>query len=401
MVAGERSCDAQHKSIVVAVAITVLTLITSFLIGALAVQIRQDIPFGEARLGGLISIFSIAAGVISVPAGRLVERIGARRGIQFAACIMGLAATGIAMYANSWGQLAIFLAIGGVAAGMGQPAANLALAQDVAIDKQGLAFGLKQAAVPMASFVAGLTVPIAAGWVGWKSIFALSGLAALPVVLIANQTLSNETSISRVFTSERSPIAQVDLGPLLVLAVGGAFGGSAVASLAAFTVEGAVDIGLQPEHAGLILTLGSSAAVAVRIGAGWQADRRGRKHLVVVAGMLVVGAFGFALIALSSHPGPLIVGVVVGAGAGWGWNGLFHYAVVHNQRQAPAAASSITQTGLFLGAAIGPFAFGTIVQSYSYTHAWFVAVGWLLLAAVFIGIGRWRFGRALLAVRDA
>ena len=69
---------------------------------------------------------------------------------------------------------------------------------------------------------------------------------------------------------------------------------------------------------------------------------------------------------------------------GWGWPGLFHYAVVSANRSAPAAATGITQSGIYVGAAAGPAAFGLIAGRASFAAAWLASAALMLVAAVIV-----------------
>ncbi len=60
---------------------------------------------------------------------------------------------------------------------------------------------------------------------------------------------------------------------------------------------------------------------------------------------------------------------------GWGWPGLFNLAVVQHHREAPAAATGITQSGIYVGAAGGPAAFGLLSTPLGYSGAWAVVAG--------------------------
>ena len=50
-------------------------------------------------------------------------------------------------------------------------------------DRQGRAFGVKEASVPAASLAAGAVLPVAAGAVGWRPVFWLPVLA-VPLVAV-------------------------------------------------------------------------------------------------------------------------------------------------------------------------------------------------------------------------
>ncbi len=79
-------------------------------------------------------------------------------------------------------MLVAYLAMAGIANGISQPAVNLLLARGIPRARQGLAFGVKQGAVPAASSLGGIAVPILGLTVGWQWAFALA--VALPVSLM-------------------------------------------------------------------------------------------------------------------------------------------------------------------------------------------------------------------------
>ena len=104
--------------------------------------------------------------------------------------------------------------------------------------------------------------------------------------------------------------------------------------------------------------------------------------------MLVVGAAGLGLLALPGTA-PLVLGVLLGFGLGWAWPGLMTYAVVRLHPQSPAAATSITQTGVYAGGCLGPLRLGTTATHANYPTMWLTAAGAMLLAALLLGLARW------------
>jgi predicted MFS family arabinose efflux permease len=125
----------------------------------------------------------------------------------------------------------------------------------------------------------------------------------------------------------------------------------------------------------------------MRITGGVAADRWTLRHLRIVAAMAAFGAIGFALIALGATP-TLIIGAILAYGLGWGWPGLFNLAIVRNNTVAPAAATGITQSGVYLGAVSGPLIFGSVVDDIGYPAAWLGAGAAALLGAVTVLAGR-------------
>jgi MFS family permease len=152
-------------------------------------------------------------------------------------------------------------------------------------------------------------------------------------------------------------------------------------------VESSVAAGLRVETAGLMLALGSAVGIVVRVTFGRLADGMGGGSLRLVAAMLGVGVVGFALLANGSG-GLIVPGILLAFGAGWGWPGLFNFAVVRTNPNAPAAATGITQTGASGGAALGPLVFGVVVEAASYEAAWLLCGAIALVALVAILAGR-------------
>jgi len=157
-------------------------------------------------------------------------------------------------------------------------------------------------------------------------------------------------------------------------------------ALGTFLVDSAVARGIAPGPAGLSLTLGSAVCVAARITGGWQADRRPGRQGGVIAGVLACGAVGLGLLAVPG-PLPLIAGVVLGFGLGWSWPGLMNFAVVRLHPQAPAAATSITQTGVYAGGCLGPLGLGALAAATGYPTMWLVAAAAMFPAAVLMRLG--------------
>ena len=177
------------------------------------------------------------------------------------------------------------------------------------------------------------------------------------------------------------------LAALVLLALGIGLGSAAANPLGAFVVESAVAGGVGVGAAGLLLALGSAAGISVRVVFGHLADRLKSGRLRLVAGMLGVGTIGFVLLASGSAP-LLVAGVTVAFAAGWGWPSLFNFAVVKSNPGAPAAATGITQTGASSGAAVGPLAFGLLVEETSFATAWLASGVVAIIAAVAILAGR-------------
>jgi len=380
-----------RQTVLWAIAVATCGVLPPFLTGGLAVQIRTELGFGAAALGVAVSLFFTTQALASAPFGRIVERIGPRRGMQAAALGSAASLLCIALFTSSWNGLIGFLVLGGFANAVSQVAANLALARGVRIERQGLAFGMKQAAIPTATLLSGLAVPLVGTTVGWRWAFIGCALGACAIACTMPKT--TEGQVQR-HTNERGD--DMRPVPLILLALGIGLGSAAAVPLGTFIVESGVAAGFRVEFAGILLAVGGVVGIVVRLALGWLADRRSTGHLGIVAAMLIAGTVGFVLLA-TGVSWLFALGTMLAFGAGWGWHGLFNFAVVKYNRNAPAAATGITQTGAAAGSAVGPFLFGVILESTSYGTAWLSAGAAALVAVAAILAGRWMLIRHLSA----
>ena len=370
------------RPVLLAVAVATAGVLPAFLTGGLAVQMREEFGFGVAALGLAVAAFFVCSSLVSAVMGRLVERIGSRQGMRLSAIGSAASLLGIALLAESWAGLVACLVLGGLANAVSHPATHLSLAREVPACRQGLSFGVKQAAIPAATLLAGLAVPGISLTLGWRWAFAGGAALALAVA-----SLVPEASGSTPRRRERTREKDARVAPLLLLALGIGLGSTAATPLGAFIVESSVAAGLRVETAGLLLALGSAVNIVVRVLFGHLADGMSGGRLRLVAAMLGIGVAGFALLA-TGESGLIVPGALLAFGAGWGWPGLFNFAVVKTSPGAPAAATGITQTGASGGAALGPLVFGLVAEVTSYDVAWLGSGAMALAALVAILAGR-------------
>lgn len=369
----------------------VVATLSMTLVSALAVQVRASLHFGATALGVGVALYFLGAAIGSFPLSLVSERIGGIR-VMRASTVFITVLLALQAVVVSWITLALLLVLAGISSSAMQPAINLFLARRVPEGRQGLAFGVKQAAIPLAALLAGLAVPGIALTVGWRWAFAVAaGLAAGTSVLIPRPV----TPLAARRRQRPEPGPPAPVAPLLVLTIGFGLGISAATGLSAFLVTSAVAAGIGKGTAGLVAALAGAASMTMRIGVGAAADRRRRGHFQMVAGLLAIGAAGYLVLAVGSASRLtwlFALGAVLAMGAGWGFNGLFNFAVVDANRHAPARATGLTAVGGRLGGVIGPLVVGFVAVHGSYARAWeldgvialvaagAIVAGWRLLA---------------------
>ncbi len=375
----------RHPASVLAASTLSITLgaLPIFLVGALAVFIRPEMGFGEARLGALATVYYLFSAVSTVLGGRVSERLGGPGAMSVAAALSLTGLLGVALVAETWTGLAVLLAICGIANGLAFPSSNLAIARGVPLRRQGVAFGVKQSAGPYAVLLAGASVPLIGTTIGWRWAFGIAAVTALPI--IAGYRIRQDAP-----ARARRSRAEVERGPIWVLSAAAFLAVSGTASLGAFYVESAVSAGVSPSLAGTMLALGSVVGVANRIGWGWIADRNRDAHFAIVSTLLVLGGAAFASLGFVGGALSLFGITVFVFSTGWAWPSVLSFAVVHRSPQAPGAASGILGAGQFGGGILGPLVFGIVVEAASYRAAWGAAAGMILAAGACALVGgRW------------
>lgn len=373
------------KSVLLAAGITTFGPLPAFFFGGLAVLIRDEFGFSEARLGAMVAVFFALGAMGSAPAGRLADRVGAVRALRggLGATFAALALTPLA---RTWWQLTLALAVAGIGHAVLQVGANLLLSTNVPARIQGLAFGIKQSAIPLATLTAGAAVPAIGTRYGWR--WAYVGAAAAAGLVLVVQSVRRRAAAAPTRAARPTPAATPSAFPrreLLVLAVAVGFGAGSANALAAFLVTYASETGMPVDRAGILLATVSAVGLATRVGVGGLADWRRSADLVGVAVLLVAGSIGFAAMpAVDPGTWTLWAAATVAFAGGWGWPGLLTFIVARTNAHAPAAATGVTQAGIFAGAVAGPVLFGLAASGLSYEVAWRGAAVAQLVGAVLV-----------------
>ena len=143
-------------------------------ISVLAPTLTRELHWSEADYGAIISWWSIAYGLGAVLVGRLMDRIGVRRGLTLAVGTWSLAAMAHALVRTVAG-FSVVRAVLGVAESGNFPAAVKAIAEWFPKRERALAFGIFNAGPNVAVVVAALLVPWVTLALGWRWAFVATG----------------------------------------------------------------------------------------------------------------------------------------------------------------------------------------------------------------------------------
>lgn len=350
-----------------------------FVPGFLAPVLQAELDLSRTALGVLVGVFYGATGVGSPIAGRLTDRMGARRAVALDQVLVA-----IALVAGAAFPFYPVLIAGAVVAGFGyaltNAGTNLAVAVAVPQRGHGVALATKTAGVPVLVAVSAPLAAAAGEALGWRAVY----LATVPIVLIvavaAWWALPDGRSPARTSgdTAVAAPVHALPRGFLWF-------------PLAAFSLVA----GSQPlyswsvaylhEAGGLVLPLagtftasGSVAAVVAMVLVARRSDRAAASSRIpAVVVLCLVAAAGEALLVAGPATGVpvMVAGVVIATVAQLSAIGLMHAAVVAAAPHAVGRASGVTMAGYYVGALIGAPVFGAVVDATGgYVPAWTISL---------------------------
>ncbi|MCB0919370.1 MAG: MFS transporter [Actinobacteria bacterium] len=355
-----------------AVLVPLSAVIPAFLVGTMAVQFNDVFGVGPAQIGLGAAAFAIGPLLFAPVMGRSVGRMGISTALR-TAVLLSLGGMICAAIAPTFTVIAAAMFLAGLGSAFAHPAANALVAAGIPEGRFGIAFAIKQSAIPLGMMVAGLAVPLIAESLGFRWTFAV--MFAFPLLALATIPSHSPTARGR---SEGAIPRDLKLGAWLV-AFGVAFGAFAASALATHAVSGAVATGMTASAAGYLVFGAGLFGLSVRLVAGSVADRVRGRALLATAALLAVGSVGWILMS-GQTVFLFIIGILVANGFGWGWPGLYHLALARRFPTATAAATGIALSGISSGMLLGPSLVG-LLADVNWTFAWLACAAVALIGA--------------------
>ena len=262
-----------------------------------------DVSFGIAS--GVVTAFLIGGVAGTLPAGWLIDRLGARRVLVMGPLLTAALAVLVAV-AQSFPELLVYRFLGGAAAQVWLMARLALISHSAAPDQRGRLvawmFGMDHLGKLAGPMVGGA---VASAW-GVRAPFlvyaALALLALLPAVWHAEREAPGPapTIAPTTAAAPRLTIRQIVRPRLIYFAVA-LFAGMARGPLQADLLHlyAAFAYDLSPHEIGFLATAAALVTVPISFFAGWALDRMGRRHTMVPG---FFGLFVFmALLAVSAY----------------------------------------------------------------------------------------------------
>lgn len=389
-----------RRRVVGTAAVVVAVVIPPFLVGALATRIGQDLPFGTTQLGLALAACYIVTCVLSPLGGRFVACVGAVAALRIAGTMTTVGLLGIAA-ATRAEHLLLALAFIGIPNALTQPSSNEILSRVEEPRLRALSFGLVQASIPTASLIAGSILAIASYGTSWRgSMLAVAALTVAAQLVLPGTTSGPSGDAVRRHRTP-TPVATADprdlVGgwPLMAAVIlTGCLASASATALPSFAATTGLAIGVAPWLVAGSQVAGSLTSILVRVIAPVATSHSTlRRRLLTVAALQCLGLFGMLAIATGT-PAGFVVGSIAAFGFGWGWNGLFNLIVALARPGRIAAATGLTQAGVFLGGTVGPLSFAAIARGDHFGAGWVAMAAVMAVAVASAGCAAHRVGDA-------
>jgi MFS family permease len=388
-----------RKPVVVGLALSLAAMATSTFttlgLGALAPYLRGQFHLSTFEVGALPALVFLGALAVSVPAGRLTDRIGAGRALALS--LSGVAVgIGLAAIAPTRALFLLGVALGGIGYGAVNPATNVLSTSLVPRRHRAFFLSIKQAGVTLGGLVAGATLPSIADAIGWRAALLAPISLLLCCVLVALWAARREAegwfdAPARPDSTDGRSLVAVSVPGGTPTAVFGFISSGVQLSVAGYLTIYLVDTqGFSRPTAGLGLSLAFAAGCVGRLAWGALSDRRFSAH----ATTLVVSSTGSALglLALASGVGGQALWIVI-ALVGFcsiGWNGV--YMALITDRAGQAKLGRATGRGLvflYCGVVVVPPLLGELRDAFdSWPVVWSAATVAVICAASVLAVGR-------------
>lgn len=262
------------------------------MISPLLPDLMAAFGLGAGRAGLLVSVYAIAAAVVSFAIGPLSDRTG-RRKMLIAALIVFTAATLLCGLAWDYASLVAFRAVTGAAAGVLSLNITACIGDHFPYNRRGAAMGLVMSgyfAAMILGVPAGAFVAEAWSWRWAFGAFAGAGLLLwVPALAILPHRVPAVRGDSATDMIKGYGRFLVRTGPLAIIAASFLVSASTVGFITFVGTWLRDAYGLSTDWIGLVFLFSGLGALLGSPLAGYLSDRAGKRGVVVVSGLVMAG----------------------------------------------------------------------------------------------------------------
>ena len=360
--------------------------------GPLGPYLRIDLGISSSELGLGLSLSAVPGVVFSVWGGRVTDRIG---GITIGrlTCVVSCLFVVAMSQAPSVTWFVALLGAAGFLRVISEPSSSRILVDLLVRTPRVLAFGIREASLPLLVLTSTAVLPVFGDWLGWRTVFAASSIFAVAGLwlLLGPARPRRESSAPDALPDSalQAPIQPTSPGGD-VAALGLSFySGAALLmfNLVVFNTFASlsfVDAGSSPDGAAALVAASAGGALLMRVGCAYAVARRGLNARSILAAMAAVAVAGYLAMAAGDHQW-MLVGIPVAYLSGWGWTPLLYSYITVGREQSTGRITGMV-SALFASAAIaGPVAAGWVAEQLGWPAVWAAAALFSASAAVLMG----------------
>ena len=341
--------------------------------GFVATALRADLGIERWHVGLLVSLYFGCAGLASLTAGRICDRIGGRFSVAAGMALVVLA-SGVAAGLGGYAPLPAAGVLAGFGYALNNVGTNVSVASAVRPRRRAVALSTRSSGILLMSALTAAVAPTVADRWNWEWVYVGLGGGGVVTALLALAVLPDDRGEPHELLQRRThrlPRGFVWFPIAAFCLIAGA------QPLLSWTVPYAEEsLGLSPAWAGILVGASSAVGAVAMVSTGFGADRLGPHRRMRLLVVLVAGTGASCLLLAGGRLLGLpvaMVGILGGIILQFAGIGTMHAAVVDRAGPAVARATAATMTGYYLGALVSPVAFGAFVDSVgSYEWAWFI-----------------------------
>jgi len=354
---------------------------------------RAEFGTSYAELGLIVTLFAFATGLAQIPAGILVDRLGAQPMLVGGLVVVGGSIAAMSL-APTVGVIYVLAAVAGIGNSVFHPADYAILNSSIAAGHMGKAFSLHTFSGHLGGAVAPATIIFLTAAFDWRLAMLATGLVAIAAaalvlaqggILIDENQDGEENPGTEAGEEARPNIMSLIISKaMLLFFLFFVFAALTSSGVTSFSVVALVDIhGVSKTGAsGALSAFLFASAIGILLG-GAIADRYGRHDETAIAAFLISGAL-FLAATMAGIGITMIIGLFTLAGLAQGILRPARDMMV--RAMAPKGTMGrvfgYVSTGIALGSAVAPVLFGFLVdQGFS------VWIFWLLVIFSAAGIG--------------
>jgi MFS family permease len=343
----------------------------------------HDLGANRFEVGALFSVATLAAAVLSLPSGLLIDRFGARSLLIFSLAVAAGSQVAAAATTSVF-PLFIWQVVGGLGSGAQQAALFSAVTETVKTGRLGRALGWLTLSMQVGFFVGPSIAGLLLTWIDIRTDLAITTamlVFAIPGALLASGTRQSSQRGLSIREPLKALVAQQAFVPAAIGLVSATLAWGTIGAF--LPIFGKEALRLPSSQVGLLLALQAVANGLSRIPGGRLVDRARRRWPIVLVGVVVWSVAAIILGHLSGFLAPAIVLVVATPFIATVYVAMGVVFADLSAASTRGVAMGMYGTILFLGLTAGPLVFGPVIQTYGYA-AGFTACGVVAIALALV-----------------